>query len=262
MLEELQGNVTDLISEAIIAHDIPALDAESIVHDNGCGYGAFTIAAMATKPATGLKIHATDINPMFMAQMQTTLDKNPSWPVKMENQDACALKFPDNTFTHSASMFIFAGSNNDIAAAKEIWRTLKRGGTGIVAVWKNMPWHVALENAHRKVRSADVPMAPHLSVAATYTQRLPIVAKEANWKDIKYVEKIAWVSLGTNLRRLVTIAWSFLGTSVGGRQQSDEEKWDEAIYTVIQGIEQSENYKLENGVHKLRMVAEVAIFRK
>jgi ubiquinone/menaquinone biosynthesis C-methylase UbiE len=97
-----------------------------------------------------------------MAQIQAILDQNPSWPVSLEQIDASKLNFPDNTFTHSLAIFVFAGLGDDVSAASHTVRTIQVGGTGLIAVWNSMPWHIALENAHQVTRG-DEPMGPFLS---------------------------------------------------------------------------------------------------
>jgi ubiquinone/menaquinone biosynthesis C-methylase UbiE len=256
LLQELQGNVSDTIA-ADLLHDLPALSSSSIVHDNGCGYGAVTLAIM--KLATGAQVHATDVNPMFLAQLKANLAQHPEWPVKVDTMDATKLTFLDSTFDLSLTTFVFAGLTDDVAAAKHILRTLKPGGTGVVAVWKEMPWHVALENAHYRTRGADEPMAPFLSKSWYKKEKLSQVVAEAGWKNVEYVEKTAWLELGPDLKRWARIAWTFLGGPVGGWQQRDEDKWEEAIESIVEELEKSELHKVENGVHKIRMVADVAI---
>lgn len=262
LLQELQGDVSDTIARDLLREDLPSIAPSSVIHDNGCGYGACTMAIMNSNPPENIKIHATDVNPMFIAQLQAKLDENPSWPVKIENMDACNLTFPDNTFNLSLTTFVFVGLSDDVAAANHIRRTLQPGGTGVVAVWKEMPWHVALENAHHKTRGADEPMAPFLSKSWYKKEKLQQVTTEAGWKDVKYVEKTAWLNLGADLKRWATIAWTFLAAPVGGWQQRDEDKWDEAIDAIVTELSQSEWHKVEDGIHKIRMVADVAIYQK
>ncbi|KAF5716151.1 gdsl esterase lipase [Fusarium mundagurra] len=257
LLVELQGNVSDTIAGDILK-DLPPLSESSVVHDNGCGYGAVTLAVIDSSPPSGIQIHATDINPMFTAQLQAKLNENPSWPVKVREMDACKLTFPDRTFTHSFTTFVFAGLADDVAAAAHILRTLKPGGIGVVAVWKDMPWHVALENAHYKTRGADEPMAPFLSKSWYKKEKLEQATSAGGWENTEFTERTAWLNLGPDLKRWARIAWTFLATPVGGWEQRDEDKWDEAMDSIVTELQNSEWYKVEDGIHKIRMVADVA----
>lgn len=263
LLQELQGDVSDTIARDLLREDLPPITPSSVVHDNGCGYGAVTMAVMNSNPPDGIQIHATDVNPMFLAQLQAKLAENPSWPVKIDTMDACNITFPDNTFNLSMATFVFSGLSDDIAAAAHMRRILQPGGTGVVAVWKEMPWHVALENAHHKTRGADEPMPPFLSMNWYKKERVEQVMADAGWEDVRYVEKSAWLNLGTDLKRWATIAWTFLATPVGGWQQLDEDKWDEAIDSIAKDLSQEEEwYRVEDGIHQIRMVADVAIMQK
>lgn len=262
LLQELQGNVSDTIARDLLREDLPPIAPSDIIHDNGCGYGAVTMAIMNSNPPDSIQIHATDVNPMFIAQLQAKLAENPSWPVKIEIMDACNLAFPDNTFDLSLTTFVFSGLSDDVAAATHIRRTLQPGGTGVIAAWKEMPWHVALENAHHKTRGADEPIPPFLSMSWYKKKKIEQVTTDAGWTDVRYVEKPAWLNLGADLKRWATIAWTFLATPVGGWQQSDEDEWDEAIYSIVHELSQGKWHKVEDGIHKIRMVADVAIYRK
>jgi ubiquinone/menaquinone biosynthesis C-methylase UbiE len=261
LLQELQGDVSDAIARDLIK-ELPNLTSSSVVHDNGCGYGAVTMAIMDANPPSGIQIHATDVNPMFLAQLNAKLSQNPSWPVKVDTVDACKSTFLDETFNLSFTNFVFAGLADDVGAATHILRTLKPGGTGVVATWKEMPWHIALENAHKKTRGAEEPMAPFLSKSWYKKEKIEQVIADAGWKDVQIIEKAAWLTLGTDVARWACIAWTFLAGPVGGWQQRDEDKWDEAIKSIVDELNQSEWHKVEDGVHKIRMVADIAIVKK
>ncbi|KAL1880145.1 hypothetical protein Daus18300_001508 [Diaporthe australafricana] len=263
LLQELQGDVSDTIARDLLREYLPPIAPSAVIHDNGCGYGAVTTAIMNSNPPENIQIHATDVNPMFTAQIQAKLAENPSWPVEIANMDACNLTFPDSTFNLSLTTFVFSGLSNDVAAATHIRRTLQPGGTGVVAVWKEMPWHVTLENAHHKTRGAGEPIPPFLGKSWWYRkEKVEQVTTDAGWTDVKYVERPAWLNLGADLKRWATIAWSVLATPVSGWQQRDEDKWDEAIDLIANELSQGEWHKVEDGIHKIRMVADVAIYQK
>lgn len=259
---QLQGDVSDTIARDLLREDLSPIAPSAVIHDNGCGYGAVTMAILNSSPPKSIQIHATDVNPMFMGQLQSKVAENPSLPIKVETMDACNLTFPDNTFDLSLATFIFAALRDDVAAAAHIRRTLKPGATGVIAVWKEMPWHVALENAHHKTRGAEEPMAPFLSTSWYKKKKVEQVTADAGWTDVRYLEKSAWLTLGADLKRWATIAWTFLAAPVGGWQQRDEDRWDEAIDFIVDELSQGEWHKLEDGIHKIRMVADVAIYQK
>ncbi|EPE28413.1 S-adenosyl-L-methionine-dependent methyltransferase [Glarea lozoyensis ATCC 20868] len=261
LLQELQGDISEAIAGKLIK-ELPPLKKSSVVHDNGCGYGAVTIALMETELPADIQVQATDINPMFLTQLQAKLKQNPTWPVKAESMDAQKLTFADNTFDLSISNFLFAGLTDDVAAASHILRTLKPGATGVIAVWKDMPWHAALEKAHHKTRGDDEPLPPFLSKAWHKKEKLEQVVQEAGWKNVNFLEMDAYLKLGVDLRRWATIAWTFLATPVGGWKQRDEDKWDEALDCIVEELRNSQERKVEGGVHMIRMVANIATAQK
>lgn len=136
LLQELQGNVSDTIALDLL-HELPDLNSSSIVHDNGCGYGAVTMAVMNLN--TGAQVIATDINAMFMAQLQANIAAHPEWPIKVETMDACNLTFQDNIFDLSLTTFVFTGLEDDVGAAGHILRTLKKGVLALLRYGRRCP---------------------------------------------------------------------------------------------------------------------------
>ncbi|KAI0015368.1 S-adenosyl-L-methionine-dependent methyltransferase [Xylariomycetidae sp. FL0641] len=269
LLQELQGNVNDKIAMSIL-NDLPPLSPSYVIHDNGCGYGAVTSAIMNSDPPQGIQVHATDINDAIMGQLKEKLIESPSWPVTLGVMDACNTTFPDNMFDFSFTTFVFPVLNDDVSAAAHILRTLKPGGFGVIAVWEEIPWNTALEKAHRELRGADEPMAPILSKAWYKKERVEQATKDAGWnpRDVEFLEKTEWVTLGADIRRWATIAWGFLARPEGGWKQTDEDRWDEVIDSIVRELLRGKDperggwYRLEDGLHQIRMTADVAIMRK
>jgi hypothetical protein len=75
------------------------------------------MAIMGSVPPTGVKIHATDMNHMFLAQMRAKLTENLWWPVKIETMNAWKISSTGNTFDLSLTSFVFSGLSDDIGAA-------------------------------------------------------------------------------------------------------------------------------------------------
>lgn len=261
ILQELQGTVTESVANELVSKHLPPFEDECVVHDNGCGYGVVTMAVMAQNPPASIKIHATDINPIFLDQIRSTVKENPAWPVTVENMDAEKLSFDDNTFSHSITGFVFAILPDAVEAAKQIRRTVRPGGTAAVAVWDEVPWATAVENAHRKTRG-DVPMGPFMSKIVYQQSHLDKALKAAGWEKIKYIRKEVWLSLGTDISRWATITWSIGGVAAEGWTQKDEDEWDTAITTIVEDVKKNEWYRFEDGIHKIRMVASVGIVQK
>lgn len=260
LFRELDNDITEFVANSLIANDLPAFRSDSIVHDNGCGSGAVTRGIIATDPPSGIQIHATDISSTLAAQATAGIDL--SWSIKAESMDAQNLTFPDDMFSHSVTAFVFASVPDTVAASKEIRRTLKPGGTAAIAVWDDSPTNTALEQAHQKIRGYDTPVLPVISRLTYQQTHLDKALKEAGWNDVEYVKKEAWLSLGTDIKRWATLIWSLGGAPAGGWTQQDEDRWDETVGMIVAYVEGHEWHRVEEGVHKIRMVASVGIGRK
>lgn len=119
--------------------------------------------------------------------------QNPSWPVKIENLYVCNQTSPQWHFPSLFHdfLFFFVGLAHDVSAAKHILRTLKLGGTDVIAVWNEVPLHVVLENARHKTRGVKDPMTPFLSKSWYKKGKLGEGLADAGWEDVTYINKAA-----------------------------------------------------------------------
>jgi ubiquinone/menaquinone biosynthesis C-methylase UbiE len=114
----------------ILTSLLPPLPSDAVIHDNGCGTGAVTSAILAAHPS--LTTHCTDANAYMIESIK--------WPnVKAEVMRAQELTFPDSFFAYSLTTFVAANLDDGPFAAGHLYRTLKPGGTAVVATWKSMP---------------------------------------------------------------------------------------------------------------------------
>jgi hypothetical protein len=232
------------------------------VHDNACGAGAMTASIMSTSPPK-LHIDATDLNPQFV-QGTGILAKEKGWPVFAATMSAQELTFPNERFTHSFTAFAFHCIGDHDLAAKQIYRTIKTGGTAVVSVWVYMPHVAALQHAHWRTRGRDGPM-PTLLPLEDYQEkdlRAALVAGGFDDDKIKTVEKDFHVAI-PDLARWSQLAWSYLGTLPSGWSQNDEDKWDEAVNDITEQMRSGDGISTnERGETVLRMVACIAVATK
>lgn len=135
-LDELQGDVSQQAIKFSLGLIGPFSKGDQI-HDNACGSGAVTETIMALPPPE-VSIYATDINEQFV-QGVAALSEQKKWPVTTANMSAQKLEFSDKKFTHSFTSFAFHCLGDHDTAAKEVYRTLKPGGTAIASIWISMP---------------------------------------------------------------------------------------------------------------------------
>ncbi|KAL1604131.1 hypothetical protein SLS60_005724 [Paraconiothyrium brasiliense] len=216
-------------------------------------------------PTSPPKIHvdATDVNMQF-AQGTDALAKENGWPVTAATMSAQELTFPDANFTHSFTAFAFHCIGDHGTAAKQIYRTVKPGGTAVASVWVYMPHVAAMQHAHWRTRGRDGPM-PTLLPLEDYQEkdlRAALIAGGFEDGKIKTYERDFYVAI-PDLVRWSQLAWSYLGSLPSGWSQNDEDKWEEAVSDI------EDQMKAGNGISKndkgetvLRMVACIAVATK
>lgn len=165
----------------------PPIDSTSHVHDNACGPGIVTKAILEVNPSA--RIDATDISEGMVGAAQAkyaTTDGR----IKAQVMDSLDLKgFEDGRFTHSFSDFVFVILKPDetLKGAKEIYRTLKPGGTAVVLGWERVGWKfdfmLPILQAAAKEAGKDAFDLSALdeTSAATFEK----IAREAGFKDLK-----------------------------------------------------------------------------
>lgn len=261
-LAELQGDVSEQAIESTLGL-IPPFSDGDVIHDNACGSGAVTDTIMGLAPPPTIRIDATDINEQFVQGVAALADKN-SWPVSTAVMSAQELTFPDDNFTHSFTSFAFHCLGDHNAAAKQVYRTLKPGGIAVASIWVSMPHVDALQRAHWRTRGKDGPMPTLLPLDGFQEVHLreSLVVGGFKAENITCSNKDCYLKI-PDLRRWAQLAWSYLGQLPGGWAQNDEDKWEEAITDIVQGL-QAGNGITQNDQDEtvLKMVACVAVARK
>ncbi|KAF2468967.1 S-adenosyl-L-methionine-dependent methyltransferase [Lindgomyces ingoldianus] len=257
--EETGGKVTAQFASHNL-NLIPSIPASSIIHDNTCGSGTVTRLILSSKPPSNIVIHATDHDQAFLDVLQEDVKKN-SWPVEVTNQKSENLSFPDKYFTHSiTNIGIFFTTLAGVGGAKEIYRTLKPGGTAIVNCWEYVTWFAPIKAVHDVLRPGKPYPAPTINwsdgkqlqkvmVEAGFEQEKMKVEKSEAWAHPKDVTK--WAELG----------WAFLG-GIGTWQESDEERWDEAVGLLEKALREADGTKIVDGEVWMRASQWVVIATK
>ncbi len=103
-------------------------DGETVL-DVGCGTGSLTLAmaARAAVAATGI-----DLSEAYVAFASGRSDDR---RIAFDTGDACALPYPDGAFDRVASMLVLNFVPDAAAAAAEMVRVARPGGTVAAAVW-------------------------------------------------------------------------------------------------------------------------------
>jgi SAM-dependent methyltransferase len=259
-LAELQGDVSETAINYCLGL-IPAFKDGNVVHDNACGSGAVTETIMSKNPPE-IHIHATDINPQFVAGVHKLAEER-KWPVTTAVMSAQDITFPDNTFTHSITSFAFHCLGDHDQAARQVYRTLKPGGVAIATIWTFMPHVEALQYAHCRTRGEDGPMPALLPLENFKEADLRAALQVGGFKDkkISCSEKICYLKV-PDMKRWAQLAWSYLGHLPTGWSQNDEDKWDEAIQDIVEQLASGDGITVENGETVMKMISVVAVAEK
>lgn len=269
-LIELQGDGSQQAIRATLKNYTPAFETASIIHDNACGAGAVTESIMTSEPAppSGIKIHATDIDANFVAGTKAVVESK-GWPVTTAVMDARSVSFTSDFFTHSFTAFAFHCMPEGEKAGKEIYRTLKPGGTAIAMIWTTMPHVRVLQEAHWTTRGRDGPMPAFLPDEPLFTgEDLVNLLKSGGFKEVETHELHIKVRIGNrtgDMERWAQLAWSYLGRLSGPEEwkRDDEAKWDEAIRYITEGLQQDgRTERGADGSVFMKFVASVAVAKK
>lgn len=158
LYDELTGDGMENLAKATIAQ-MPPIPDGAVVHDNGCGTGAATAAILASLSgsAASLSIKGTDVNENALDVYRKRADER-GWPAESIHMDSSQLSFCDNFFTHSiGSALLFVLPEDGVTAMKEVYRTLKPGGTAAVNCWAHTPNIRPIQAAAKATRPAGTP---------------------------------------------------------------------------------------------------------
>lgn len=254
------------ITLAIAEHEtslLPEFPEDSIIHDAACGGGAVTKSIMATSPPQSISIEASDIGPGMIEMYNALANKN-SWPYKAVLKDCQQLDFSDSTFTH---VFLSLGlpiMSDPVAAAKEIYRTLKLGGTAITAYWLSIPHGESAGETRQALWGPQTTNAnqPHPRHKDPGFIRELLIQGGFRFEDVKLYEKKV-VHIVKDINEFGGAVWSATGMPTGGWTQEDEDRWDEAVSVYKRILREKEGYSIDQeGNIVLESVAQIAIVEK
>jgi SAM-dependent methyltransferase len=233
----------------------------AIIHDNACGAGTVSRLILSSKSApSNLQIHATDIDQIFLDALQSDVQKN-SWPIEVSNRKSEKLSFPDDYFTHSiTNIGIFFTTSGGLDGAKEIYRTLKPGGTTVVNCWETLAWLLPFKLVHEALRPGrPYPAPPILWNDGKQIQKV-ILEAGFTQENMRVEKSEAWAKT-SDIRGWAEKSWAFLG-GLGGWLETDEERWDEAVELMVKHCLEQGGTKVVDGDVWMRATQWVVIATK
>ncbi|KAF1949134.1 S-adenosyl-L-methionine-dependent methyltransferase [Byssothecium circinans] len=126
------------------------------VLDNACGTGAASEELLKKFPVA--EIFAADAVPAMVQSFQAIIATKPELQMQVKEvrvEDAQTLTFADDTFDASITNFGIFFLPDPVAGAKQIYRTLKPGGTAVVTVWKTFGFKPILWEIQGRVKPAN-----------------------------------------------------------------------------------------------------------
>lgn len=151
-----------------------------------------------------------------------------------------------------------------VAAAKEMYRTLKPGGTAITAFWLRIPQGESAGETRRRIWGPDAPPAiePHpRHKDAAFNHEL-LVQGGFKSADAQLYEKSAVLPVD-DLDEFACAIWSAIGELAGGWTQDDEVRWEEAIAIYKEVLSQKKGFHVDrDGNVSFEAVAQIAIVKK
>lgn len=239
---------------------IPAIPTGSVIHDNCTGSG--TVSRLILRQQKDVKIHATDIDQVFLDVLSEDATAN-SWPVSVSNQRSEKTNFDDAFFDYDiTNIGVIFWSGAGLDGVKEVFRTLKPGGTALINCWESITWMLPIILTHKQFRG-DAPF-PAPPINWTDGQQLRKILLEAGFKEetlrMERHEVQAVVS-EEELRGWTEKTWAFLA-GIGGWHQVDEEKWDEEVDRLAELLKQQPGTTVEGGKVSMKASQWIAVVEK
>ncbi|KAF2789634.1 S-adenosyl-L-methionine-dependent methyltransferase [Melanomma pulvis-pyrius CBS 109.77] len=261
---EITANSTRDVARRIVEM-VPPLGARATVHDNGCGAGEVTSVIMEAHPPNGISIEATDIDQPYLDRFQA-LALEHRWPVRIANMGADRLRFADDVFDLSVANFVvFLTPGGGVPAVREMWRTLRSGGTAVFTAWACLPHVGPVKAAHEATRGPEASPLREIPPEWWLGSHLQKVALDAGFEQDKTQLRTARVHMTVqDEQHLAQVLWSYLGPPVAGWLPSDEDNWDKAIDVILRTFRETEGFERrdESAATRIELTANVLIARK
>ncbi|KAI4148945.1 MAG: hypothetical protein L6R39_002643 [Caloplaca ligustica] len=136
----------------------PQIAPGSRVLDNACGTGIVTRELLKTY--SDVHIDAVDFSDGMLDVIQPMLEQN-GWTdrVSTVKMNGISLQFEDGIFDVSFTNFAIFFFPDPNKGAKELYRTLKPGGTACLTAWQYFGWLPVLHKIQKTVKPDDPPFA-------------------------------------------------------------------------------------------------------
>ncbi|KAK0105986.1 hypothetical protein ONS95_004493 [Cadophora gregata] len=188
--EELTGGCTRELARYIVQLS-PEVAPESTILDNACGPAIVSEEILRTIPrdAGQPAIYAVDAAPAMIELARSKPDLTVHESVRLETMHSENLSFSTDTFTHSYTNLGILFFTDGVQGAREIYRTLKPGGTAIVTTWADLGYLPIVRKAQAAIRPDEPPYAVSISESWFSGDHLERVLRDGGFTRIDILEK-------------------------------------------------------------------------
>ena len=193
------------------------------VLDNACGTGAATEEFLKVHPSA--HVSAADVVPPMVQSFKAIIATSPLLTaqvkdVRLENGES--LTYADDSFDASLTNFGIFFFPDPVAGAKQIYRTLKPGGTAVVTLWKTFGFKPILWEVQDRVKPANPLTELPLMEPWCDPKKLEKVLTDGGFGSVQFsiINEGMW---GKDKADFVTVLLENFGALVA-RNWTDEEK--------------------------------------
>jgi SAM-dependent methyltransferase len=183
------------------------------------------------------------------------------WPVLADVMPAQRLTFKSEMFSHSINSFSVHLIEEDAEVMKQVFRTLKSGGTALFSFWREPILARAVLAAHHATRRAGTSTLPALRRADFDVEAMRKLLEMSDFGSEDHTwNEVQESLLVDDLGKWLTAAWSLLGRTTQGWSKQDEENWAQAIEVMTRTVKEWQGYEqLAGGAVRFTMVADVVV---
>ena len=237
--------------------------------DNACGPGIVIdelLPTISSSAKSSISIIAVDAAPAMINVVSARAEKD--W--KLSNNQVVAKASPgedlavvedgwaDVSFTNFGIMFF----KDPEQGSRELYRTLKKGGTAFVTTWREVGYLRAVRIAEAEIRKGKKEVAMPFGDEWFEAGTLEGVLRKAGFEDVGMSE----VQTGWKSKDLEDMSQA-IGTIIGGLFRANGASEEEAgmlpgaLKRIFEGG-YGDELTVEEGEPRMRMVAHVAVCRK
>ena len=143
-----------------VASHIPALltglPSKPVLLDNACGTGAASEEIVKKLPSA--QIYAADVVPPMVQAMKAIVAQKPELQesiVEVEIMDGQALRYAGHFFDAIITNFGIFFFPDPVVGVREVYRTLKSGGSAVFTLWREFGFKPVLWEAQRRIKPAN-----------------------------------------------------------------------------------------------------------